>query len=174
MTTDQVEVDFYGFKPLDSEGKPFDFEQLRGKVVLIVNVASHCGFTPQYKDLEYLHRKYNRKGLVILGFPCNQFGHQEPGSNYEISKFCTLNFGITFPILNKINVNGVYSDPLYKYLKERKLDSAGLKGIKWNFEKFLVSSEGEVYGRYSSLMSPLELESDISTLIEQNQTAHAT
>ncbi|CAN6629910.1 glutathione peroxidase-like peroxiredoxin Hyr1p [Trichomonascus vanleenenianus] len=145
---------FYDLKPLDAEDKPFDFAQLKGKAVLIVNVASKCGFTPQYKGLEELYQKYHAQGLEVLGFPCNQFGHQEPGTQEEIATFCQKNYGVTFPVLKKIDVNGDNADPVYKYLKDKKAGLLGFKGIKWNFEKFLIDKEGNVVDRWASTKSP--------------------
>ncbi|SGZ57738.1 CIC11C00000005432 [Sungouiella intermedia] len=159
-------MSFYELTPTDAKGKPFPFEQLEGKVVLIVNVASKCGFTPQYKELEELNKKYGDKGLQIIGFPCNQFGHQEPGSSEDIESFCSLNYGVTFPVLNKIEVNGDGADPVYKYLKEQKSGLLGLNRIKWNFEKFLINKKGEVVERYSSLTKPQSLESTIEGLLK--------
>jgi glutathione peroxidase-family protein len=148
---------FYELHPADKAGQPFDFSTLKGKVVLIVNVASKCGFTPQYKGLEELNSKYSDKGLVILGFPCNQFGHQEPGSQEEIENFCQVNYGVTFPVLRKIDVNGSNADPVYDYLKNKKAGLLGFKGIKWNFEKFLIDRNGDVVERWASTTSPSSL-----------------
>lgn len=159
-------MSFYELTPTDAKGKPFPFEQLEGKVVLIVNVASKCGFTPQYKELEELNKKYGDKGLQIIGFPCNQFGHQEPGSSEDIESFCSLNYGVTFPVLNKIEVNGKGADPVYKYLKDQKSGLLGLNRIKWNFEKFLINKKGEVVDRYSSFTKPQDLESTIEGLLK--------
>lgn len=158
--------DFYSLAPLDKAGNPFPFEQLKGKVVLIVNVASKCGFTPQYAELEELYKKHKDEGLVILGFPCNQFGHQESGTEEEIQSFCKLNYGVTFPVLKKIEVNGSNVDPVYQYLKSKKSGLLGLRGIKWNFEKFLVDKNGNVYDRYSSLTKPSSLEDTITKLLK--------
>lgn len=156
---------FYELTPLDKSGQAFPFSQLKGKVVLIVNVASKCGFTPQYKELEELYKKYQSQGFEIIGFPCNQFGHQEPGSDEEIGQFCQLNYGVTFPIMKKINVNGSEADAVYEFLKSQKSGLLGFKGIKWNFEKFLVNKKGEVYERYSSLTKPSSLEKTIEELL---------
>jgi glutathione peroxidase-family protein len=145
---------FYDLKPADKDGSAFDFAQLKGKVVLVVNVASKCGFTPQYKELEALNKQYADQGLVILGFPCNQFGHQEPGTQEEIANFCQVNYGVTFPVLKKIDVNGSNADPVYVYLKNQKSGLLGFKGIKWNFEKFLINKNGAVIERYASTTSP--------------------
>ncbi|ODV92299.1 hypothetical protein CANCADRAFT_30496 [Tortispora caseinolytica NRRL Y-17796] len=156
---------FYDLKPLDKTGQPYDFAQLKGKVVLIVNVASKCGFTPQYKGLEELYQKYRDRGLVIIGFPCNQFAKQEPGTDEEIASFCSLNYGVDFPIMKKIDVNGDNTDPVYKFLKSKKSGLLGFKGIKWNFEKFLVDKNGEVVGRFSSVKTPESLEPEIEKLL---------
>lgn len=160
------ESKFYSLAPQDKTGNPYDFSQLKGKVVLIVNVASKCGFTPQYKGLEELNKKYGPEGLVILGFPCNQFAHQEPGSQDEIESFCQLNYGVTFPILKKIDVNGANADPVYNYLKNEKSGLLGFKGIKWNFEKFLVDKNGKVVERYASTTSPSSIDSTIAKYLK--------
>ncbi|CAR28078.1 hypothetical protein ZYGR_0N05670 [Zygosaccharomyces rouxii] len=157
---------FYELQPRDGKGEVFSFDQLKGKVVLIVNVASKCGFTPQYHELEELYKKYKDMGLVILGFPCNQFGHQETGSDTQIAQFCKLNYGVTFPIMKKINVNGPDSDPVYQFLKSQKAGLMGFRGIKWNFEKFLVDRQGQVFGRWGSLEKPSSLDSVIQQLLE--------
>lgn len=157
---------FYTLKPLDKKGEPFPFKQLEGKVVLIVNVASKCGFTPQYEELEKLYKKYKDEGFVILGFPCNQFGNQEPGNDEEIGEFCKLNYGVTFPVLKKIDVNGKNVDPVYEFLKDQKAGMLGLSRVKWNFEKFLVDKHGKVMERYSSLAKPHTFESDIERLLK--------
>ena len=156
---------FYELSPKDSKGEPFPFSQLEGKVVLIVNVASKCGFTPQYKELEALYKKYEDKGFVVIGFPCNQFGHQEPGSDEEIVQFCQLNYGVSFPVLKKIDVNGSNADPVYNFLKNEKSGLLGFKGIKWNFEKFLIDKKGNVVERYSSLTKPSSLEATVEKLL---------
>ncbi|QLQ78327.1 hypothetical protein HG537_0A05740 [Torulaspora globosa] len=158
--------EFYKLTPKDRKGEPFAFKQLEGKVVLIVNVASKCGFTPQYQELEELYKKYNGQGFVVIGFPCNQFGRQEPGSDEEIGQFCQLNYGVTFPVLKKIDVNGSDADPVYEYLKSQKAGLLGFKGIKWNFEKFLVDKKGSVYQRYSSLTKPSSLDATIAELLK--------
>jgi len=138
-----------------------------GKVVLIVNTASKCGFTPQYEGLEKLYNTYKDKGLVILGFPCNQFASQEPGSAEEISKFCTLKYGVTFPMFMKIEVNGKDADPLYKYLKTA-LPGTITNDIKWNFTKFLLDKNGKPFKRYASTVKPEEISSDIEKLLSEN------
>jgi glutathione peroxidase-family protein len=146
-------------------GETFDFSQLKGKVVLIVNVASQCGFTPQYKGLQELYDKYKDKGLEIIGFPCNQFGSQEPGGESEIQEFCQRNYGVTFPVMKKIEVNGENTHPIYAYLKTSKPGLLGLTRIKWNFEKFLVDKDGIVQERYSSLTTPESLAPAIEKLL---------
>lgn len=157
---------FYELSPLDKANEPYPFSELKGKVVLIVNVASKCGFTPQYKELEELYKKYGEKGLVILGFPCNQFAGQEPGSSEEIASFCSLNYGVTFPVLKKVDVNGDKTDAVYQYLKGEKSGLLGLNRIKWNFEKFLIDKNGKVVERYSSLTKPKSLEPKIEELLK--------
>ncbi|GEQ67650.1 hypothetical protein JCM33374_g1315 [Metschnikowia sp. JCM 33374] len=159
-------MSFYELKPKDAKGKEFSFADLKGKVVLIVNVASKCGFTPQYKELEELNKKYAEKDVQIIGFPCNQFGSQEPGSSDEIASFCSLNYGVTFPVLGKVEVNGDNADPVYKFLKSQKSGLLGLNRIKWNFEKFLINKKGEVVERYSSLTKPSTLASKIDELLK--------
>ena len=157
---------FYELSPKDKKGEAYDFSQLKGKVVLIVNVASKCGFTPQYKGLEELNKKYEGTDLQILGFPCNQFGGQEPGSDEDIQSFCQLNYGVTFPVLHKIDVNGDKTDPVYKFLKLQKSGLLGMNRIKWNFEKFLIDKEGKVVQRYSSLTKPESIAPDIDRLLK--------
>lgn len=157
---------FYDLKPLNKKGEEFPFADLKGKVVLIINTASKCGFTPQYKELEELHKKYADKGLVVLGFPCNQFAGQEPGNDEEIASFCQLNYGVSFQILKKIDVNGDNTDPVYKFLKSQKSGLLGLNRIKWNFEKFLIDKNGKVVERYSSLTKPKSLEPKIEELLK--------
>jgi glutathione peroxidase-family protein len=155
---------FYDFKPLDKRGQEVPFADYKGKVVLIVNTASKCGFTPQYTGLEKLYKDLTAKHpdkFVILGFPCNQFGSQEPGSDDQIQEFCQLNYGVSFPIMKKIDVNGDGADPVYKWLKDEKAGLMGLKMIKWNFEKFLIGADGKVKGRWASTTKPEALEKPI-------------
>lgn len=152
---------FEDFVVTDAHGKPSQLSQFKGKVALIVNVASKCGFTPQYKGLEELYKKYSDKGFVILGFPSNQFGAQEPGSNEEIQSFCEINYGVTFPVMAKVNVNGKNSEPFYDWLKSSAPGVLGTEAIKWNFTKFLISKEGKVIKRYAPQAEPKDLESDI-------------
>ncbi|MDX1496800.1 MAG: glutathione peroxidase [Salinisphaeraceae bacterium] len=150
-------------KTIDGEEKPLS--DFKGKVMLVVNTASKCGFTPQYKGLEALYREYNDKGLEILGFPCDQFGHQEPGDEDEIKNFCSLTYDVSFPMFAKIKVNGDDAHPVYKYLKNEKSGLLGTGGIKWNFTKFLVDREGNVVKRYAPTDKPESLAKDIEALL---------
>ncbi|KAL3233933.1 Uncharacterized protein RNJ44_03973 [Nakaseomyces bracarensis] len=163
-------TNFYDLCPLDQDGKQFPFSKLKGKVVLIVNVASKCNFTPQYRDLQLLYERYHEEGLEIIAFPCNQFGQQEPGSDDVIRHFCLSTYGVSFPVLKKIKVNGPNADPVYQFLKSTKHSQIGLKVIRWNFEKFLIDKNGEVHERYSCLTSPLALETAIETLLNKDKT----
>jgi len=149
----------------DIHGKPVKLSRYKGKVLLIVNTASKCGFTPQYQGLEALYEKLHGKGLEVLGFPCNQFGAQEPGSEAEIEQFCELNYGVTFPMFAKVDVNGESASPLYKHLKSSKKGMLGSEGIKWNFTKFLVDRNGDVVERYAPQTEPKALEADIGKLL---------
>lgn len=155
----------YDFDVLDSKQQPVSLSQYKGKVLLIVNVASRCGFTNQYTELQDIYKKYQDKGLVILAFPCNQFGAQESGSNEEISEFCSVNFNITFPIFDKVIVNGQGELPLFKYLKDQLPGVFGTKAIKWNFTKFLIDRNGKPVKRYSSTIKPMSILSDIQKLL---------
>lgn len=152
---------FYSLAPLDWSGKVYPFSQLHGKVVLIVNTASQCGFTKQYADLQALYDKFKSRGFVVIAFPCNQFGNQEPGSEQEIYSFCTANFGVTFPIMSKVEVNGDYADPVFKFVKAKVKGALGFEGIKWNFEKFLVDRNGDVTHRWASTVVPESIENVI-------------
>ncbi|PHH83303.1 hypothetical protein CDD82_2273 [Ophiocordyceps australis] len=155
---------FYDFKPLNKSGQEVPLADYKGKVVLVVNTASKCGFTPQYEGLEKLYKSIKEKhpdDFAILGFPCNQFGSQEPGTDDEIQNFCQVNYGVTFPIMQKIDVNGDKASPLYEWLKEEKPGLMGLRRIKWNFEKFLVGRDGKVKGRWASTTKPDALEKPI-------------
>lgn len=142
------------FKTKSLDGKQVDLSKYKGKVLLIVNTASHCGCTPQYKDLEALHEKYSKEGLAILAFPCNQFGKQEPGSAQEIQDFCTSKYKVQFDLFEKIDVNGKNQDPLYKWLESADATPSDPGKVKWNFEKFLVGRDGKVIARYRSLTNP--------------------
>ncbi|MCG8494656.1 MAG: glutathione peroxidase [Enterobacterales bacterium] len=151
-----------------NNGEQTTLEQYKGKVLLIVNTASKCGFTPQYEGLESLHKKYNDKGFEILGFPCDQFGHQEPGSDEDIAQFCSLNFGVSFPLFKKTNVNGPDANPLFEELKNEAPGLLGTKRIKWNFTKFLVNAQGKVLKRYAPTVKPEAIEKDIAKLLSAN------
>jgi glutathione peroxidase len=151
-----------------NNGEQTTLEQYKDKVLLIVNTASKCGFTPQYEGLESLYNKYNDKGFEILGFPCDQFGHQEPGSDEDIAQFCSLNFGVSFPLLKKTNVNGPDANPLFEELKNEAPGLLGTKRIKWNFTKFLVNAQGKVLKRYVPTVKPEAIEKDIAKLLSAN------
>ena len=176
----------YDYKALNNKGVEVDFAQYEGKVLLIVNTASKCGFTPQYDGLEALYQRYKDQGLVILGFPCDQFAHQEPGSNEEIAEFCRLNHGVTFPLMAKIDVNGANAAPIFEYLKTQapteeykglkaKATHTMLKGISksvekdsdilWNFTKFLINRDGTIVKRYAPTTTPDDIEKDIQGMI---------
>lgn len=158
--------DIYQFSALDYQGNEQNLSQYQGKVILIVNTASACGFTPQYKSLQALYEKYADKGLVVLAFPCNQFKAQEPGTNSDIKDFCDLNFNISFPLFGKIDVNGNNTHPLYKYLKEEAKGILGSTRIKWNFTKFLVDSNGKVIKRFATITKPEAIEKHIINALE--------
>ncbi|HOO33757.1 MAG TPA: glutathione peroxidase [Thermotogota bacterium] len=158
-------MSLYDFKFDDAFGFEKDLSDYRGKVLLIVNTASKCGFTPQYEGLENLYNEYKDKGLQIVGFPCNQFGGQEPGSNEEIQNFCKMNYGVTFPVFAKIDVNGKDTHPLYEFLKNEAPGLAGSHAIKWNFTKFLVDREGNVVKRIASAKEPEKIKNDIEVLL---------
>lgn len=155
----------YDFSAASLTGKDINFEQYRGKVLLIVNTASKCGFTPQYKGLQELFAQYKEKGLEILGFPCNQFGKQEPGEGEQISEFCEVNYGVDFQMFSKIDVNGDNTHPLYQHLKAEAPGLLGSKAIKWNFTKFLVGKDGKVVKRYAPTDTPASIEKDIVKLL---------
>ena len=155
----------YDFKVKDIHGKTVDLDVYKGKVLLVVNTASKCGFTPQYKGLEKLYQTMKDKGLEVLGFPCNQFGSQEPGSEAEIESFCEVNYGVTFPLFAKIDVNGKDAAPLYQHLKQAKPGLLGSEAIKWNFTKFLIDREGKVVERYAPNAEPDSLAPDIQKLL---------
>lgn len=155
----------YDFSATDIDGQTRSLEEFRGKVLLIVNVASKCGFTPQYTGLEALWREYRDRGLVVLGFPCDQFGHQEPGDEAEIRNFCSLNYDVGFPLFAKIDVNGDQAHPLWQWLKKEKSGLLGLSAIKWNFSKFLVGRDGSVIDRYAPTDKPESLRKDIEAAL---------
>jgi len=155
----------YDFSAKTIDGKDEKLDAFRGKTLLVVNVASKCGFTPQYEGLEALYRKFKGQGLVVLGFPCDQFGHQEPGNEDEIRNFCSLTYDVTFPMFAKIDVNGAKTHPLYKYLKHEAKGLLGSEAIKWNFTKLLVGKDGEIVKRYAPADTPKSLEKDIQAAL---------
>ena len=155
----------YDFDAQSINGKPVALKQFEGKVLLIVNTASACGFTPQFGGLEKLHETYADQGLVVLGFPSNQFGAQDPGSNDEIASFCQLNYGVSFPMMAKIDVNGAQAAPLYQWLSQEAPGLLGSKAIKWNFTKFLVGRDGRVIRRYAPMDTPAKLSADIEAAL---------
>lgn len=159
--------DFYQLSAIDIKGNNFDFEQLKGKVVLIVNTASKCGFTPQFEGLEKLYQTYKEAGLVIVGFPCNQFGQQDPGNDVQIHEFCQINYGVSFPMMAKVDVNGKDAHPVYQFLKSQP-QGKGMLGdaIKWNFTKFLIDTKGNVVERFAPTKAPKDIETDIKALLE--------
>ena len=159
-------MNVHDFEAKSIDGKAVPLSQYKGKALLIVNVASRCGFTPQYEGLEKLYEKYKDRGLEVLGFPCNQFGAQEPGTEADIKSFCDLNYGVKFPLFAKIDVNGEQAHPLYKYLTHDKPGILGTEAIKWNFTKFLVGKDGEPVKRYASAATPEGIEGDVAALLK--------
>jgi glutathione peroxidase len=159
-------MSIYDYKVEKVGNEIVSLEEYKGKVMLIVNTASKCGFTPQFEGLEKLYKEYKDSGLVILGFPCNQFANQDPASDEEIHSFCSLNYGVSFPMFKKVDVNGENEDPLYTFLKSQKKGAFGSK-IKWNFTKFLVDKEGNVVKRYASNKKPESFEQDIKKYLEK-------
>ena len=155
----------YDYKVDDSQKNPVSLSDYKGKTLLIVNVASRCGLTPQYKGLQELYSKYSNKDFEILAFPCNQFGAQEPGSNEEIKEFCDINFNVSFKIFDKINVNGSSASPLFKHLKNKAKGVMGSEAIKWNFTKFLIDNNGSVIKRYSPQTTPDKIDKDLSNIL---------
>lgn len=163
---------FFDFKTPDKKGKDFDLSSLKGKVVLVVNTASKCGFTPQFEGLEKLYKELKAahpNDVEFLGFPCNQFGSQDPGSNDEIQSFCQVNYGVSFPVLGKVDVNGDSAAPVFEWLKSEKPGLLGLKRVKWNFEKFLVGKDGRVIGRWASTTKPETLKGEIEKAIKASK-----
>ena len=156
----------YDYKVDDSQKNPVSLSDYKGKTLLIVNVASRCGLTPQYKGLQELYSKYSNKDFEILAFPCNQFGAQEPGSNEEIKEFCDINFNVSFKIFDKINVNGSSASPLFKHLKNEAKGVMGSEAIKWNFTKFLIDNNGSVIKRYSPQTTPDKIDKDLSEILD--------
>lgn len=155
---------FYDYSAEKMDGKEHSMEEYKGKVVIVVNTASKCGFTPQFKDLEELYLKYKEEGLEIVGFPCNQFASQDPGSNEEIQSFCQLNYGVSFDMFGKIDVNGNNAHPIYKYLKNEAKGALG-NNIKWNFTKFLIDREGNAVERYAPTVNPVKMEEKVKELL---------
>lgn len=157
---------FFELSFTGNHGKTVELSQFAGRPVLVANTASKCGLTPQYEGLELLHEQYGPQGLVVIGFPCDQFGHQEPGDDTEIEAFCQINYGVTFPLSTKVDVNGADTHPVFKFLKER---TGGILGeaVKWNFTKFLIAPDGTTITRYAPTTLPAEIESDIAALVAQ-------
>jgi len=167
---------FHDFKPLDKRGQPYDLSALKGKTVLVVNTASKCGFTPQFEGLEKLYQQIKKSHpgqFEILGFPCNQFASQDPGTDDDIQSFCQVNYGVSFPVLKKIDVNGDKADPVWEWLKKEQPGLLGMKRIKWNFEKFLVGPDGKVKGRWASTTKPEALEEPILKELGASSTTTA-
>ena len=155
----------YDFSARDIDGKERSLDEFRGKALLVVNVASKCGFTPQYKGLEELYRTWHDRGFEVLGFPCDQFGHQEPGDEEEIRRFCSLTYDVSFPMFAKVDVNGEHAHPLYRWLKAEKKGLLGTEAIKWNFTKFLVDREGQVVDRYAPTDTPEKIGKDLPAVL---------
>ncbi|CAK1356328.1 Glutathione peroxidase [Cercospora beticola] len=164
---------FFDFTPKDKKGQEYPLSNLKGKVVLVVNTASKCGFTPQFEGLEKLYKEVKPKheDFEIIGFPCNQFGGQDPGSNDEIQSFCQLNYGVTFPVLGKTDVNGEKAEPVWEWMKSEKPGIMGLKRVKWNFEKFLIGRDGKVKQRWASTSSPDKIKADIEAALNEKAPA---
>lgn len=158
-------MNFYDFTAVAMNGKEINMSDYKGKVAVVVNTASKCGYTPQFDELEKIYKKYKEDGLEILGFPCNQFASQDPGTNEEIMEFCRLNYGVTFQMFQKIDVNGKNTHPLFVYLKKEAKGSLGEK-IKWNFTKFLIDREGNVVKRFAPATSPVKMEEEVRNLLE--------
>ena len=158
----------YDFDVTTLDGQPRPMADYRGKTLLVVNVASACGYTPQYAGLETLYRKYRDRGFEVLGFPCNQFGAQEPGTAEEIATFCSTKYDVTFPMFAKVDVNGAKAHPLFEHLKAEKPGALGSKAIKWNFTKFLVNAHGEVLERYGSSTTPAAIDADVARALAQS------
>ena len=161
-----MKQEFYNLSAKTPAGKELSMSEFEGKAVLIVNTATKCGLTPQFEGLESLHQKYKDQGLVVLGFPCNQFGKQEPGDEGTISEFCELNFGVTFPLFKKVDVNGRDAHPLFVSLKKSAPGLLGSQGIKWNFTKFLLSADGQVVKRFAPTTKPEDLTAEIEALLQ--------
>jgi len=164
-------MSIYDFKVRTIDGAELGLDKYGGRVLLIVNVASRCGFTPQYAGLEALYRRFREQGFEVLGFPCDQFGHQEPGSEAEIAEFCSLNYQVSFPMFAKIEVNGARAHPLFKFLKQARRGLIGTAAIKWNFTKFLVARDGTVLRRYASTDEPEKLAADVAAALAAPRSA---
>jgi glutathione peroxidase len=160
-------MNVFDFQATALDGNPVDLGQYRGKVLLIVNTASRCGFTPQYQGLELLYRRYQDQGVEVLGFPCNQFGSQEPGTDAEIGQFCEKNYGVSFPMFAKVDVNGDQAHPLFRHLKSEAPGVLGTEGIKWNFTKFLIGRDGKVVHRYAPQTKPEDIAEDVDRLLAE-------
>jgi glutathione peroxidase len=160
VTNNLYEISF-----TSNKGENISFNQFAGKAILVVNTASKCGLTPQYEGLQELHQKYKDKGLVVIGFPCDQFAHQEPGNDSEIAEFCSLNYGVDFLLSSKVDVNGTNAHPIFKYLKKNSGSFFG-SAVKWNFTKFLISPDGQTIKRYAPTVLPSAIESDISKYLD--------
>ena len=160
----------FDLKATKNDGSTLDFGQLKGKTLLIVNTASKCGFTPQYTGLEALHKEFGDKGLVVLGFPCDQFAHQEPGSDEEIAQFCSRNFGVTFPLMQKVDVNGKNTHPVFEFVKSKAPGIIG-KSVKWNFTKFLVRADGSTVTRFDSRTTPESMREEVAKAVEEDVMA---
>jgi glutathione peroxidase len=160
-------MNVFDFQATALDGNPVDLGQYRGKVLLIVNTASRCGFTPQYQGLELLYRRYQDQGVEVLGFPCNQFGSQEPGTDAEIGHFCEKNYGVSFPMFAKVDVNGDQAHPLFRHLKSEAPGVLGTEGIKWNFTKFLIGRDGKVVHRYAPQTKPEDIAEDVDRLLAE-------
>jgi glutathione peroxidase len=165
MSDESLKNSFFDYTVKASDNSDFDLSKYKGKVILVVNVASKCGFTPQYAGLETLYKEFGGKDFVILGFPCNQFGAQESGTNDQIQQFCSLTYNVTFPVLAKIDVNGKNADPIYQFLKSEAPGVLGTEAIKWNFTKFLVGKNGKVLKRFAPNVEPKDMASDIKSAL---------
>jgi glutathione peroxidase len=165
MAADKKDSNFFDFSVKATNGTETALSQFKGKVVLVINVASKCGFTPQYNGLESIYREFKDQNFVAIGFPCNQFGFQEPGSDQEIQQFCSLNYEVTFPVMAKVDVNGAKADPVYMFLKESAPGLLGTEAIKWNFTKFLIGKDGKVIKRYAPNTDPKEIIPDIQNAL---------
>ena len=159
-------VSAYDFQTTNLQGQSVDLKDFRGQVTLIVNVASHCGFTPQYAGLQALHNQFHARGFSVLAFPCNQFGAQEPGNAEEIAQFCERQYGVTFPVFEKIDVNGAKAHPLYQFLVKQKRGVLGTEAIKWNFTKFLIGRHGQVLKRYAPTTKPEAIAKDVASTLD--------